>query len=404
MEWSEKRRKKITVASVISGSGLIKAGGSNVVHGLYTRLAQFYDIEIIYLAPANEEYRKYEIVPGLMEVVIPKTQEHIEAERKITNRLKAQTTYDISLMYLLEKTPKYGNVLKYSISNSDVVFIERPYLFYEVRKYLNGRPLFQRSQNIEYYFRKSNIPESEETTKMLEDLFKQEKVCCECSKINFSCSEEDLKIMHNMYGIPNEKLRLLSNGVACEDNPFVSIEERMKIKKRYGLSKEKIAIFIGGGHKPNMEACDMILQIAPFCKDTKFIFAGNVCNELSKMKRPENTALLGLITEETRRFLFSVADVALNPMYSGSGSNIKMFDYMAMGIPIISTKFGARGISDISTFHLADTAEELITTINNFSCLGESEAVRKARRLIEEQYDWKVLADGVRETIEQFTN
>ena len=171
MDWSKKKRKKITVASVISGSGLVKAGGSNVVHGLYTRLAKYYDIEIVYLAPIIETYRKYEIAPGLWEIVIPKTQAHVDAEKKVTEKLKAQTTYDISLMYFLDKTPQYGNVLKHSIATSDIVFIERPYLFYEVRKHLNGRPLIQRSQNIEYFFRKSNIPESEEANKILDDLF-----------------------------------------------------------------------------------------------------------------------------------------------------------------------------------------------------------------------------------------
>ncbi len=222
-------------------------------------------------------------------------------------------------MYFLDKTQRFSHLLKNSINSSDAVFVERPYLFYEVRKYLNGRPLFQRSQNIEYFFRKSNIPESEEANKILADLYELEKVCCECCDINFACSEDDLEIMRSMYGIPKERLRLMPNGVACEDNPFVSMADRMKLKKKYALANEKIAIFIGGGHKPNMEACETILKVAPFCKETDFIFAGNVCNELSRRVRPKNTALLGLIPEETRRFLFSVADVALNPMYSGSG-------------------------------------------------------------------------------------
>lgn len=395
MDWNNKKRKKITVASTISGSGLVKAGGTNVVHGLYTRLAKYFDIEIIYIAPVNETYHRYEIVPGLSEIVVPKTAEHVQKEKEVTARLKAQTTYDLSLIYYLDKTPGYGDILKKSIETSDVVFIERPYLFYEVRKYLNGRPLFQRSQNIEYFFRKSNIPESEEANKSLNDLFETEKECCECCNLNFGCSEDDLETMHSMYGIPKEQLHLLPNGVATEDNPFITIEERKQYKKKYALENEKVAIFIGGGHRPNMEACEMIMKAASFCKDTKFLFAGNLCNELSRKLCPENTALLGMISEETRRFLFSVADIALNPMYSGSGSNIKMFDYMAMGIPIITSKFGARGICDTSIFHIADTADELISTINSFELKNDNASVIKARRLIEEKYDWKIIAENI---------
>ena len=36
--------------------------------------------------------------------------------------------------------------------------------------------------------------------------------------------------------------------------------------------------------------------------------------------------------------------MAINPMFGGSGTNIKMFDFMAAGLPTISTEIGARGI------------------------------------------------------------
>jgi len=396
------KKKKITVATTISASGSVKAGGANVVHGLYTCLAKYFDIEVVYIAPAGEKYRKYEIIPGLTEIVVPKTKEHIIKEKEITDRLKAATTYDISLMYCLDETPIYGDILKKSISTSDIVFIERPYLVREVKKYLNGRTLFQRSQNIEYYFRKSNIPDSYEASKVLNDLFELEKECCEICDINYACSLEDLRTMNQLYNISKEKLKLLSNGVFCSDNPFVSVERRKKLKKLYALDNEKIAIFIGGGHRPNIEACEMILKIAIYCKETKFFFAGSLCNSLLKKELPSNVGLLGLISEETRRHLFSVSDIALNPMYSGSGSNIKMFDYMSMGIPIITTRFGARGICDISSFHIADTEKQLIESIQTFNLDIENENTLKARMLIELKYDWNVITEDVKNFIMQF--
>ena len=146
----------------------------------------------------------------------------------------------------------------------------------------------------------------------------------------------------------------------------------------------------------------MIYKIAPYCPDVKFFFAGNLCNTLLKKKRPENVALLGLISEDMRRFLFSVFDMGLNPMYSGSGSNIKMFDYMSMGLPIVTSRFGARGIDDISMFHIADTEEELINTITKFCITDEVDAVQQARNEIEKIYDWRVIAQGVRDKILEY--
>ena len=41
---------------------------------------------------------------------------------------------------------------------------------------------------------------------------------------------------------------------------------------------------------------------------------------------------------------FEASDIAINPMLSGSGTNLKQLEYMAMGIPVVSTPVGARGI------------------------------------------------------------
>ena len=40
---------------------------------------------------------------------------------------------------------------------------------------------------------------------------------------------------------------------------------------------------------------------------------------------------------------FAAADVGLNMVTRGSGSNVKLFEYLAARIPIVSTQFGARG-------------------------------------------------------------
>ncbi|MDL2302286.1 glycosyltransferase [Lachnospiraceae bacterium OttesenSCG-928-D06] len=399
---NKKNRKKITVATTITASGVIKAGGTNVINGLYTRLAQYFDIEMVYIAPINEKARRYEIVPGLTEIVIPKTNAHVNAEREITLKLNATTSYDISLLYCLHHTPEYAKVLQESIKTSDIVIVDRPYLYYEVRKYLNGRALLQRSHNIEYFFKKANLPTNNYSSKILADLFELEKECSENCNMNFMCSEEDMCTLNEMYGIENNKINLIPNGVSCTDNPFCSIEERINLKKKYGLANEKIAIFIGGGHRPNIEACEMILNVATYCDDTKFFFAGPLCSTLETKKRSNNVGLLGTISEDSRKYLFSVSDISLNPMFSGSGSNVKMFDYMSMGLPIITSTFGARGISDKSHFHIANSIQELTDAIDNFDLLLEVTNTENARILVETEYDWKVIANKAKDYINEF--
>jgi glycosyltransferase involved in cell wall biosynthesis len=40
---------------------------------------------------------------------------------------------------------------------------------------------------------------------------------------------------------------------------------------------------------------------------------------------------------------FAASDAGLNPVTLGAGSNVKIFEYLASRLPVISTAFGARG-------------------------------------------------------------
>jgi len=40
---------------------------------------------------------------------------------------------------------------------------------------------------------------------------------------------------------------------------------------------------------------------------------------------------------------FAAADAGLNPITRGSGANVKLFEYLATRLPVISTPFGVRG-------------------------------------------------------------
>lgn len=395
-------RKKITVATTISASGQIKAGGTNVVYGLYTRLSEIYDIDIIYIAPVYEKSRKVQIKDNLCEYVIPKSKETDLLIKKMERDLGIATLYDVGLIYYLEKTPLYINTLINSVKESDLVMLDRPFLFPIVQMYANGRAILHRSQNIEYLYRKSTVTLNGKTVKMLDDLYQVEKNCCNSSDMNFSCSEVDLKMMHEMYGTSWDKLELLPNGVSCADNIFIPIDKRKKLKNLFLKDKCKIATFIGASHQPNVEACEMIYRIAPFCKETMFVVAGDICSKMEKYHRPENVVLLGRISEKTRKLLFSISDVALNPMYSGSGTNVKMFDYMSMGIPIISSSFGTRGISDISGIKIANTENEIIQAVNNFDLDQCEKALYKNRKLVEKEYDWDSIVNKTSKTIEKF--
>jgi glycosyltransferase involved in cell wall biosynthesis len=115
--------------------------------------------------------------------------------------------------------------------------------------------------------------------------------------------------------------------------------------------------------------------------------------------RPANLHSLGMLRDSELRVLMGAVDVALNPVTSGSGTNLKMLHYAAAGVPIVSTPFGARGLAlqDPRDLWLspeaafAEKARELLA-------LAPSERdvrTRSARHRMEQDYDWRVIADGL---------
>ena len=82
-------------------------------------------------------------------------------------------------------------------------------------------------------------------------------------------------------------------------------------------------------------------------------------------------------------------------MFSGSGTNIKMFDFMAAGLPVISTPTGARGINlSGSALHVCAAARVRRRAPADSRAIDEYAARlgAAARRLACDSYAWERLS------------
>ena len=90
------------------------------------------------------------------------------------------------------------------------------------------------------------------------------------------------------------------------------------------------------------------------------------------------------------------ARVLVVPLEAGSGTRLKVLEAMAAGVPVVSTALGVAGIEAEHGRHLlvADTAaglaEQAVRVIRDDD-LARSLST-EARRLVEERYDWAVVA------------
>src|SRR5690606_14941585 len=148
------------------------------------------------------------------------------------------------------------------------------------------------------------------------------------------------------------------------------------------------------GHTPNRDAMMFILkELAPMHSRAVFLAAGSVCGWFHSMPIPENVVLLGEITNEQKHFLLEACDIALNPLFDGSGSSLKVPEYLSAGLPVMSSEIGARGFAtkDTSGILVCDTREMA-------DCLYElihdeekrTRLAAEGRKLAEEKFDWRV--------------
>jgi glycosyltransferase involved in cell wall biosynthesis len=106
----------------------------------------------------------------------------------------------------------------------------------------------------------------------------------------------------------------------------------------------KVFLFTASKYGPNREAYDDLLK---FARDNAALLVANGIHILvvgsvvaEPLRLPGFTATGKVDQVES---YFAAADAALNPLRSGAGTNVKMCEYIAARLPIVTTSFGARG-------------------------------------------------------------
>ena len=120
----------------------------------------------------------------------------------------------------------------------------------------------------------------------------------------------------------------------------------VSVSERFGLSPEKIyAVYVGSyDYQPNRDVAIRIAnEFAPALPEVEFLLVGRQPPELDV---PENVHRLGFV--EDLPGVLSAADIAICPLRHGRGTKLKMMDYLAAGLPIVTTPVGADGIDVIN--------------------------------------------------------
>ena len=388
-------RKRLVVASTYPVYPP-RGGGQMRIYHLYRKLTRAFDVELVTLAPHSEHAQRREIAPGLWEHRIPKSRKHQDAETEMSHTVDWVPVTDIAMIRLFGLSPVYLETLEKAAKTADVLATAQPYTFPALRA-VSDKALWYDSQNIEWSLKRDMLPDNTAGRELVELTREIETQCCQYSEWVLACSPDDAEAIRGDFGVSAEKILLVPNGTDLDSISYVPPVMREKERQRLGVDGCTIAVFIGSCHGPNIDAVNFIIDIAPELPDVIFLILGNVELKFRDQSIPKNIRFLGAVDDHTMDTVMSVADVALNPMGSGSGTNIKMLDYFAFGVPVVSTQTGVRGIAAEPERHLLVGEPEdfpgLIKQIAREDSTQRSARVIAARQLVEERYDWSVIAE-----------
>lgn len=145
------------------------------------------------------------------------------------------------------------------------------------------------------------------------------------------------------YGVPKEIVTYIPNFVSSEEFHPLPHEERMAIRDRYGIPRERFVVVCAGQLQVRKGVFDFV-EIAKRMPDVQFAWAGGFSfgkitdgyKDIQKLSEnpPENLKLLGIIDREKMNEIYNLGDVMFLPSYEELFP-MTILEAMCANVPIL---------------------------------------------------------------------
>jgi len=371
-----------------------RSGGQIRIYHLYRRIAQYVPVTLLTLAGSGEAELDIELAPGLREWRIPKSSSHQAAEQRLEADLGGVSVGDLFAIEHMHDTPAYIKALRQCCDEAELVIASHPYLYHAIREVYRG-PVFYEAHNVEADLKRDMLRDVPGSGPWLQKVHEVEAACCHSAIGICACSEEDAQRLASVYAVEPADISVVPNGVSLRDVPRVEPVLRRGIARRRSAQARPAALFLASWHGPNIEALEWLLgELAPQCPAIDFWVVGSVClywAERGTAAAPRNVVFFGVLDGDDKNAVLSSAQIAVNPVITGSGSNLKVFEYVAAGLPVLTTPFGFRGHAAQSSVVVAER-DEFCTALRDLAdrALGEDPAPAAQ---VPDVGSWDVIAD-----------
>ena len=145
------------------------------------------------------------------------------------------------------------------------------------------------------------------------------------------------------YGVSEQKVTYIPNYVSSEDFHPLSKEEKMALRDKYGIPRDKFVVVCAGQLQVRKGVFDFV-DIAKKMPDVQFVWAGGFSfgkitdgyKDIQKLSEnpPENLKLLGIVDREKMNEIYNLGDVMFLPSYEELFP-MTILESMCANVPIL---------------------------------------------------------------------
>jgi glycosyltransferase involved in cell wall biosynthesis len=156
-------------------------------------------------------------------------------------------------------------------------------------------------------------------------------------------SDFDASNANRMYGI-GQKTRVVPNIFLPTKVSIDHKQLRAENRQRLRISHDKIVLVFCAGlrSKANKDALDMLIELENPNKNVLLLVTGPWLDYRNKPKMP--SLFLGTVERSKLPGILAASDIGLAPIFEGSGTLLKVLEYLYAGLPIVATPLALGGI------------------------------------------------------------
>jgi glycosyltransferase involved in cell wall biosynthesis len=173
-----------------------------------------------------------------------------------------------------------------------------------------------------------------------------ERKAVAASDVVLACTVRDADRLRELYA-PRGEVVTVPNGFDGSLLDFDRDRIRASARAQFGLAEGDLALLFVGGRAPhNIDAVRFLCRdVLPRLGRRAHLLLGGDCGDAVAGGPTGRIHRLGFVRDLGP--VWAAADVAVNPVAFGSGSSLKLLEYLAVGLPVVTTAFGLRGFEEL---------------------------------------------------------